>query len=60
MKGMPIVLQSDVGDIVHSRAFLIIAIIIGVLTIGAAVGITIALNRWLVPELACGRMQSLI
>jgi len=52
MKGMPIVLQSDVGDIVHSRAFLIIAIIIGVLTIGAAVGITIALNRWFFPGLA--------
>jgi len=52
MKGMPIVLQSDVGDIVHSRAFLIIAIIIGVLTIGASVGITIALNRWLAPGLA--------
>ncbi len=52
MKGMPVVLQSDVGDIVHSRGFLIIAAIIGVLTIGAAVGITIALNRWLAPGLA--------
>ncbi|MBL7119532.1 MAG: hypothetical protein ISS53_02465 [Dehalococcoidia bacterium] len=49
---MPVVLQSDLGDIVHSRAFLIIAIMIGVLTIGAAVGITIALNRWLAPGLA--------
>ena len=52
MKGMPVVLQSDVGDIVHSRAFLIIATIIGAFTIGAAVGITIALNRWLAPGLA--------
>jgi len=47
MKGMLAVLQSDVGDIVHSKAFLIVAIIIGVLTIGAAVGIPLALNWWL-------------
>jgi len=47
MKGMLAVLQSDVGDILHSKAFLIVAIIIGVLTIGAAVGIPLALNWWL-------------
>jgi ABC-type Na+ efflux pump permease subunit len=49
MKGMPVVLQNDLGDIVHSRGFLIIAAIIGVLTVGAAVGIPIAFNRWLGP-----------
>lgn len=47
MKGMPVVLRSDVEDIVRSRAFMIVFIIIVVLTIGAAVGIPIALNRWL-------------
>ena len=47
MKGMPVVLRSDVRDIVRSRAFLIIAIIIGLLTVGAAIGITIPLRRWL-------------
>ncbi len=51
MRGMPVVLQSDVGDILHSKAFLIIAIIIGALTIGAAVGVPIALNWWLAPGL---------
>ncbi|GAG68846.1 unnamed protein product, partial [marine sediment metagenome] len=38
MKGMPVVLQSDVVDILHSKGFLIVAIIIGVLTVGTAVG----------------------
>ena len=52
MKGMPVVLRSDVGDMVRGRAFLIIVTIIGALTIGAAVGITIGLNTWLTPELA--------
>ena len=47
MKGMPVVLRSNVGDIVRSRSFLIIAIIIGLLTVGAATGITIPLKRWL-------------
>ena len=53
MKGMPIVLQSNVGDIVRSKGFLIIAVIIGVLTVGAALGVPIALNRWLAPGLTC-------
>jgi ABC-type Na+ efflux pump permease subunit len=44
---MPVVLRSDVGDILRSRGFLIVAIIIGVITVGAAVGVPIALNRWL-------------
>lgn len=44
MKGMPVVLQSDVGYIVHSKAFLIVAIIIGVITVGAAVVVPLALN----------------
>jgi ABC-2 type transport system permease protein len=47
MKGMPVVLRNDVGDILRSRSFLIVAIIIGALTVGAAVGIPIALRRWL-------------
>jgi len=52
MKGMPVVLQSDVWDILHSRGFLIVAIIIGVITVGVAVGVPIALNRSSVPGLA--------
>jgi len=52
MKGMPVVLQSDLGDIVHSRGFIIIAAIIGVVIVGVAVGVPIALNRWLAPGLA--------
>jgi len=51
MKGMSVVLRSDVGDILHSRAFLIIAIIIGVITVGVAVSVPIALNWWLAPGL---------
>ncbi|MDH5696791.1 MAG: hypothetical protein OEZ00_09390 [Dehalococcoidia bacterium] len=47
MKGMLVVLQSDVGDILHSRGFLIVAIIIGVITVGTALGIPITLNWWL-------------
>jgi ABC-2 type transport system permease protein len=47
MKGMLIVLQNDVGDILHSKGFLIVAIIIGVLTVGMAVGVPIALHSWL-------------
>jgi ABC-2 type transport system permease protein len=52
MKGMLVVLRSDVGDILHSKGFLIVAIIIGVLTVGASVGIPIALNWWLDTGLA--------
>jgi ABC-2 type transport system permease protein len=47
MKGMLIVLQNDVRDILHSKGFLIVAIIIGVLTVGMAVGVPIALHSWL-------------
>jgi hypothetical protein len=54
MKGMPVVLQSDVGDILHSKGFLIVAIIIGVLTVGTAVGVPISLNRWFATGLAWG------
>ena len=48
MKGMLVVLQSDVRDILRSKGFLIVAIIIGVLIVGAAVGIPIAIHSWLV------------
>jgi ABC-type Na+ efflux pump permease subunit len=51
MKGMSVVLREDAKDIVHGKGFLIIAIILGVVTIGAAVGATIGLNGWL-PGLA--------
>jgi ABC-2 type transport system permease protein len=60
MKGMLVVLQSDVGDIVHSKAFLIIAIIIGVITVGAAVGVPIALNWWLDTGLAWEEAKPLL
>ena len=60
MKGMLVVLQSDLGDIVHSRAFLIIAAIIGVITVGAAVGIPILLNRWLATGLAWEEAKPLL
>jgi ABC-type transport system involved in multi-copper enzyme maturation permease subunit len=48
---MDVVLRRDVKDIMRSRTFLIIAIIISILTIGAAVGATLGLNAWL-PGLA--------
>jgi len=60
MKGMPVVLQSDVGDILRSRGFLIVAIIIGVLTVGAAVGVPIALNWWLATGLAWEEAKPLL
>jgi len=47
MKGMLVVLQSDVRDILRSKGFLIVAIIIGFVTAGAAVGVPIALHSWL-------------
>ena len=47
MRGMAIVLRRDAKDIVHSKVFLIIAIIFGIVTIGGGVGATILLNRWL-------------
>jgi len=60
MKGMLVVLQSDVGDILHSRGFLIVAIIIGVLAVGAAVGVPIALNGWLATGLAWEEAKPLL
>ena len=60
MKGMPVVLQSDVGDILHSRGFLVVAIIIGVLTVGTAVGVPISLNRWLATGLAWEEAKPLL
>jgi ABC-2 type transport system permease protein len=47
MKGMLVVLQNDVRDILRSKAFLIVLVIIGVLIVGMAVGIPIALHSWL-------------
>jgi len=47
MKGMLVVLQNDVRDILHSKGFLIVAITIGIVTVGAAVGVPIALHSWL-------------
>jgi ABC-2 type transport system permease protein len=47
MKGMLVVLQNDVRDILRSKAFLIVVVIIGVLVVGMAVGIPIALHSWL-------------
>jgi ABC-2 type transport system permease protein len=47
MKGMFVVLQNDARDIVRSKSFLLVAIILGVLIVGAAVGIPIALHGWL-------------
>jgi len=60
MKGMPVVLQSDAGDILHSRGFLIVAIIIGVITVGAAVGVPIALNWWLATGLVWEEAKPLL
>jgi ABC-type transport system involved in multi-copper enzyme maturation permease subunit len=51
MKGLGIVLRRDVKDIVHSKTFLIYAIILSIATIGGAVGATILLDGWL-PGLA--------
>lgn len=47
MKGMLVVLQNDVRDIVRSKAFLIILVIVGVIIVGMAVAISIALHSWL-------------
>lgn len=47
MKGMLVVLQSDVGDILHSKGFLIVLIILGVIIVGMAVGIPFPLHSWL-------------
>jgi ABC-2 type transport system permease protein len=60
MKGMLVVLQSDVGDILRSKGFLIVAIIIGVITVGAAVGVPIALNWWLDTGLAWENAKPLL
>ncbi len=60
MKGMLVVLQSDLRDIVHSRGFLIITAIIGVLTVGVAVGVPISLNRWLATGLAWEKAKPML
>jgi len=60
MKGMPVVLQSDVWDILHSKGFLIVAIIIGIFTIGAAVGVPLSLNTWLGTELSWQETKPLL
>ncbi len=52
MKGMLVVLRSDAGDIVRGRAFAIVAALVGLLTTAAAIGITIALRRWLTSGIA--------
>jgi ABC-2 type transport system permease protein len=60
MKGMPVVLRSDVRDILHSKGFLIVGIIIGVFTVGAAVGVPISLNTWLGTELSWQETKPLL
>ncbi len=60
MKGMLVVLQNDVGDILPSRGFLIVVIIIGVITLGTAVGVPIALNSWLASGLAWEEAKPLL
>jgi ABC-2 type transport system permease protein len=47
MKRMMVVLQNDVRDIVRSKAFLIVLIILGVIIVGMAVGIPFPLHSWL-------------
>ena len=51
MKGMLVVLQNDVRDILHSKGFLLVAVVMGIITVGTAVGVPIALNSWLAPGL---------
>ena len=46
MRGMSVVLRRDLKDLRQTNAFLIIVIIFAVVTIGAAVGASIALGRW--------------
>ena len=46
MSGMGTVLQRDLKDLRRTNAFRIVAIVFTVLTIGAAVGASIGLNRW--------------
>jgi len=60
MKGMLVVLRNDVGDILHSKGFLIVAIIIGVLIVGMAVGVPIALHRWLATGVAWDEAKPLL
>ncbi len=60
MNRMTVVLQNDMRDIVRSRQFLIIGIIVGLLTVGAAAGITIALTRWLVSGIAWEEAKPLL
>lgn len=60
MKGMLVVMQSDVGDILHSKGFLIVVIIIGVITVGAAVGVPLSLNSFLATGLAWEETKPLL
>ena len=46
MTGMGAVLQRDLKDLRRTNAFRIVAIVFAVITIGAAVGASIGLNRW--------------
>ena len=52
MRGTGIVLQRDLGEIRETNAFRIIVIVFAVITIGAAVGASVALSRaeWLGEE----------
>jgi len=60
MNRMTVVLQNDMKDIVRSRQFLIIAIIVGLIVMGATTGITIALRMWLDPGVAWEEAQPLL
>lgn len=60
MKGMLVVLRNDVRDIVRSKAFLIVAIVIGFVTVAAAVGIPIPLHSWLATEPAWEEVKPLL
>jgi ABC-type transport system involved in multi-copper enzyme maturation permease subunit len=46
MRGMSVVIRRDLKDLRQTNAFLIIVIIFAVVTVGAAVGVSIALSRW--------------
>jgi ABC-2 type transport system permease protein len=60
MKGMLVVLQSDVSDLLHSKGFLLIAVVISIITLGAAVGMPIALNGWLAKGLVLEKDKRLL
>jgi len=60
MKGMLVVLQNDVRDILHSKGFLLVAVIMGIITVGTAVGLPIALNWWLAKGVAWEEAKPLL